>query len=152
MKESCNEIKQYELIYRATEDGDTQNILFQKCKNCPNLLWIMKDKTNNIFGCFNSLPIYNTNQYSKDMKCFLFSVSKNKKYSPNLGTQYNIYNCSSHVIEFGDSDVFEFSIGENFLTSNKINFKNGKIFNHQFEISNNNKTVSLSELEVFRVI
>ena len=140
------------MIYRATEDGDTKNILFQKCKNCPNLLWIMKDKTKNIFGCFNSLPIYKTNQYSKDIKCFLFSVSRKKKYSPNLGTQYNIYNCSDHVIEFGDSGVYELAVGEKFLINDSVSFSNGKIFNHQNEINNNNITVSLSELEVFRVI
>ena len=39
------------------------------------------------------------------MKCFLFSLNKNKKYSPNLQIQNNIYNCSSHVIEFGNGDA-----------------------------------------------
>ena len=57
LKDSVGKIKQYELIYRATEHGDSNAVSFQRCKNKPNLLWIMKDKNNNIFGCFHSMPV-----------------------------------------------------------------------------------------------
>ena len=153
LKDSFKKINKYELIFRATQHGDSNSILFQKCKNNANLLWIMKNKSNNnILGCFNSIPTNSDGSYSKDMKCFLFSLNKNKKYSPNLQIEKNLYHCSSHVIEFGDDKVYEMSIGEKFLSSNSVNFKNGSVFNHRNEISDNNPTISLSELEVFRII
>ena len=86
------------------------------------------------------------------MKCFLFSLNKNKKYSPNLQIQNNIYNCSSHVIEFGNDGVYELAIGEKFLSNNTVTFSNGSIFNHKNEISDYNSAISLSELEVFKII
>ena len=152
LKPNFDEIKNYELIYRATEHGDTNAVSFQKCKNIPNLLWIMKDKNNNIFGCFHSIAMNINGDYSKDYKCFLFSLNKNKKYIPNLNIQNNIYNCSSHVIEFGNNNVFEFVIGNKFLSDSSVTFVNGPIFNHNYEISNNNQLLSLSELEVYRII
>ena len=145
-------VKRYELIYRASVDGDSNSVSFKKCKNIPNLIWIMKDKNNNIFGCFNSIGINSNGNYSKDSKCFLYSINKNKKYNPNLNISNNIYNCSSHVIEFGNNNKFEFNIGDKFLSSNSVNFTNGEIFNHKLEICNNNTPVSLVELEVYKVI
>ena len=152
LKDSIREIKRYELIYRATVHGDSNAVSFQRCKNNPNLLWLMKDKNNNIFGCFHSIPIYSNGSYCQDTKCFLFSVNKNKKYNPNLQIQKNMYNCTSHLIEFGDGNVWELNIGDKFLSSNSVYFQNGTIFNHQNEICDNNLNISLSELEVFRVI
>ena len=153
LKDSFKKINKYELIFRATQHGDSNSILFQKCKNNANLLWIMKNKSNNnILGCFNSIPTNSDGSYSKDMKCFLFSLNKNKKYSPNLQIQNNIYNCSSHVIEFGNGNVYELAIGEKFLSKNTVTFSNGSIFNHKNEISDYNSAISLSELEVFKII
>jgi len=155
LKESLGEakIKRYELIYRATEHGDSDNVLFQRCKNQANLLWIMKNKNNNnIFGCFNSIPISTNGNYSKDAKCFLFSLNKNKKYKPNLNIEKNIYHCSSHIIEFGNNDVIEFYMKEKFLSSATVGFKPGPIFQHNNELSDNASSIPLSELEVFRLI
>jgi len=98
LNSSIGNVKRYELIYRATVDGDSNSVLFKKCKSIPDLIWIMKDKNNNIFGCFNSIGINSNISYSKDSKCFLYSINKNKKYNPNLNITNNIYNCNSHVI------------------------------------------------------
>jgi len=152
LNSSIGNVKRYELIYRATVDGDSNSVSFKKCKNIPNLVWIMKDKNNNIFGCFNSIEINSNNSYSKDSKCFLYSINKNKKYNPNLNITNNIYNCNSHVIEFGNNSNYEFNIGDKFLSSNSVNFTNGKIFNHNLEICNYNTPVSILELEVYKII
>ena len=149
---TIGEVKRYELIYRATVDGDSNSVSFNKCKNIPNLIWIMKDKNNNIFGCFNSIGINSNNSYSKDSKCFLYSINKNKKYNPNLNITNNIYNCGSHLIEFGNNGKYEFNVGDKFLSSNSVTFTNGEIFNHKLEMCNNNSPVSLVELEVYKVI
>ena len=151
LKESIGEINNYQLIYRATEQGDSNSITFQICKYNQNLLWIMKNKNNSIFGCFNSIQINSNNFYSKDSKCFLFSLSRKKKYNPNLQIANNIYNCNSHLLEFGDGNVFELCVGDKFLSTNSVTFKNGPIFNHKNEISDNNTSIILSELEVFRI-
>ena len=151
LTDSIGNVNNYELIYRATEHGDSNSISFSKCKNIPNLIWIMKDKNNNIFGCFNSISIGTSGSYSKDSKCFLYSLNKNKKYLPNLSIINNIYHCSSHIIEFGCNSKYEFNIGDKFLTSDATTITNGTIFNHNQELFNNSSTV-LTELEVFKVI
>ena len=150
--ESIGKVKNYELIYRASEDGDSNSVSFQKCKNIQNLIWIMKDKNNNIFGCFNSIELNTTGSYSKDSKCFLYSINKNKKYNPNLNISNNIYHCSSHLIEFGNNGNYEFSVGENFLSSSSVSLTNNSIFSHNLELCNKASSVSLEELEIFKVI
>ena len=70
MIESIGKFKNCELIYRATEHGDSKDVSFNKCKNIPNLIWIMKDKNNNIFGCFNSIALNTNSSYSKDSNAF----------------------------------------------------------------------------------
>ena len=151
MTESIGKFKNCELIYRAIEHGDSNNASFSKCKNIPNLIWIMKDKNNNIFGCFNTIPINTNCTYSKDSKCFLYSINKNKKYLPNLNVQNNLYHCSSHLIEFGCNGNWEFVVGEKFLSTKSITLANNNVFNHKLELCNSSP-VSLIELEVFKVI
>ena len=77
---------------------------------------------------------------------------KNKKYKPNLNIENNIYHCSSHIIEFGNNSVFEFYITGKFLSSATVGFKPGPIFQHNNELSDNASSITLSELEVFRLI
>ena len=149
--DSIGKVSNYELIYRATEHGDSLSVSLEKCKNIPNLIWIMKDKKNNIFGCFNSIAINKNGSYSKDSKCFLYSLNKNKKYLPNLNIPNNIYNCNSHTIEFGYNGNYEFCVGDKFLSSNSVTFTNNNIFNHNLALCNTSK-VSLNELEVFKVV
>ena len=148
--ESIGNIKKYELIYRTTEHGDSLSDSFSKCKNIPNLIWIMKDKNKNIFGCFTSIKITSSRSQSKDSKCFLYSINKNKKYLPNLNLSTNMNNCSSHLVEFGNGS-WEFAVGDKFLSNNSVTFINGHLFNHNLEISNN-KEISLLELEVYKVL
>ena len=161
LKDIFGEKIQYELIYRATTHGDSNSIIFQRCKNIPNLLWIMKDRDNNIFGCFHSIPIKinekycipikSNDMYSKDLKCFLFSLNKNKKYSPNPKVENILFHNSSHVIEFGCNNNFEFCIGNQFLSINSVYFSDGPIFNHKNELSGNKKALSLLDLEIFKL-
>ena len=150
INESIGKINNYELIYRATEHGDSNSVSFNKCKNIPNLLWIMKDKNNNIFGCFNSIAIQKNSAYSKDSNCFLYSLNRNKKYLPNLNIPNNIYHCNSHLIELGANAKWEFVVGDKFLSTNSVTFTNNSIFNHNLELCNTSP-VSLDELEVFRI-
>ena len=149
--DSIGNIKSFELIYRATEHGNTNNVSFNKCKNIPNLIWIMKDKNNNIFGCFTSIAITSSGSKSKDLKCFLYSINNNKKYLPNLNIEYNLNHWSSHLVELGCS-VWEFAVADKFLSSTSVTFKKGNVFNHNLELCNNKTSISLSELEVYKVI
>ena len=136
VKESVGNVQNYQLIHRATQNGDTK-ASFNHCKNIPNLLWIMKDKNNNIFGCFHTLGVNSgNNNYLKDKKCFLFSVNKNKKYYPNLNYD-NIYQCGSCILELGNNSGNEFSLHEKFLSTGNISFSNGNVFNHNLELCNN---------------
>ena len=87
----------------------------------------------------------------KDSKCFLFSINKNKKYLPNLNLNYTTNNCSSHLVELGGG-TWEFVVGNKFLSSNSVTFEKGNLFNHNLELSNNSSSISLQELEVYKII
>ena len=151
LETSIGNFTKYELIYRATEHGDSNSISFSKCKNIPNLLLIMKDNNNNIFGSFCSIATNTSCTYSKDTKCFLFSLNNNKKYTPNLNVVQNIYHCSSHLVEFGYNGTYDFSVGDKFLTSKNVQTSKGTVFGGDLRFFDNSP-VSLTELEAFKVI
>jgi hypothetical protein len=69
-----------ELIYKATEDGDSANAFWDKCENVGNTVTFVKSKEfGNRFGAHRSLEFKKANSYKPDKTCFLFSLTNNVK-------------------------------------------------------------------------
>ena len=75
--------KEIKLIYKATRDGDSASKYHHFCDNKSPLITLIKTKKNRKFGHYTEamLIAQNKGNYSKDVKAFLFSLDKMKKYN-----------------------------------------------------------------------
>ena len=76
------EIKSIKLLYRATEDGDTCEIFYQKCGNKGPTISFIKTENGRRFGGFSKVEWINNQGDLKqtDNTAFLFSLDNMKKY------------------------------------------------------------------------
>ena len=70
----------YELIYKATRDGDKSENFHSKCDNKENTIVIIKSKNGKIFGGFTT-KFWNHMEYINDPLAFVFSINKQKIYN-----------------------------------------------------------------------
>lgn len=74
-------IKNLNLIYRGTRDGDTLNNFNDKCCNIQDIILLIKSDNNAIFGGYTKIGFKRAagNKY-KDNSAFVFSFDKKRIY------------------------------------------------------------------------
>ena len=157
----CEKLKvkevNYELIYKATKDGDSKEIFHSKCDNINNTLVIIKTNKNNIFGGFTT-ALWNVNNNVKyDSYSFLFSLNKNKIYNMKSTFQWAISCLDNICISFGVAAdrIYELYIANRFLSTNDNYVYNGLYFNHYdpaFVLNNGMRNFMVEECEIYQVI
>jgi hypothetical protein len=91
-----------ELIYKATEDGDSANAFWDKCENVGNTVTFVKSKLGKRCGGVRSLVFKKSHSFQSDDKAFLFSLShKVKIVQKNNNNQYAIYDNSGRLPTWG---------------------------------------------------
>ena len=72
----------FNLLYRASRDGDNTQTIHNKCDSKKNILFILLTEQNNIIGGYSQIGWETRNKavYPIDNKSFLFSITKNKIY------------------------------------------------------------------------
>ena len=65
----------FSLLYNSDIDGTYNGILVEKIQNHPNLLFLLEDEENKVFGGFTYKPMIVDN-CNQDDKCFLFTFNK----------------------------------------------------------------------------
>ena len=73
----------FNLLYRASRDGDNTQTIHNKCDSKKNILFILLTEQNNIIGGYSQIGWETRNnniEYPIDNKSFLFSITKNKIY------------------------------------------------------------------------
>ena len=138
LNENIGNIQNYELIDRINLKSILNPDIIQNLKKIPNLFWLMKDKKNNILGCFHSVELENLNRNSKSFNCFLYSINNDKKLEKNF---------ENHTFEF-EKEISYFSLEKKSLF---IYFENGNIFKQSLVIDNDSGDC-LIEFEIFKVI
>ena len=71
----------YELLYKATKDGDKSENFHSKWDNKENTLIIIKSNTGKTFGGFTTQLWKHTGNYKNDKFAFAFSFDNKKIYS-----------------------------------------------------------------------
>ena len=143
----------FQLIYRASRDGDSSSIYKQKIQDIKNLLCIIQTKKGCKFGGFTEVSPDYSKQYFNDKNAFIFSLNKMKIYD------YLEDNCSVQFTEgYGPIFAWGFSVlsknffeGENNYVSNKSDSR----FYYQdndYEINDGESKFSINELEIFQII
>jgi hypothetical protein len=73
----------FELIYRASRDGDDSNNFHMKCDNKGKTITFIKNNLGYRFGGYTSVPWerYTEYEYKQDPTAFLFSLNNKEKYN-----------------------------------------------------------------------
>lgn len=109
-------IKNFNLLYRASRDGDNCTDFHSKCDNKLNTVTFIKDKNGKIFGGFANQKWNQDNNWISDSNAFIFSLDNNEiYYYSNNGNQ--IYGSSSNGPIWGDGNDIK-------ITSRCLSFKN----------------------------
>ena len=118
---SPNQKISFELIYRATRDGDTTEDFHRMCDNKAPTIFVFKTPKEYIFGGYTTVVLNNPdnkNFYLKDDKAFVFSLNSRAKYnSKDNNNSIAIY--KNFLIIFGNGNN-SIQIDSKALTSKKI--------------------------------
>ena len=140
----------YELIYRASEEGDRAKKFKQKCKDVCGTLVVVKTESKNIFGGFTFMPWDDSERNYEDEKAFCFSIDKKK-----------IYNIKRYLSAIGCDEGSGPRFCDMFMIPDKFMMKEGTLFyenqshysgqTQDFELTNGEEIFCVYELEVFKI-
>ena len=139
----------FELLYRATRDGDAAEVFHRLCDNKQNILVIVETTKNRKFGGFCSIGYKSKGYEQIDNTAFIFSFDKLKVYNV-IKDNCAVYWSIEYGPMFGGSRTV---VTNKFLTN--LNSANPK--NNYYEIPNNyelnggESTYLIKELEVYQV-
>ena len=153
----------FDLIYRATKDGDSSNIFYLKCQNQAPTISIIKLDNGRIIGGYTTVPwLIENKSYISDKDAFIFSIDSKEKY--NLRKELNgdsavYHSINSYCCCFGYCGD-DLAVGNRFLKDqNSYCCGNGDKY-YSFDTDNNKMMgvdtkgkikFKISELEVFKV-
>ena len=144
----------YNLIYRATRDGDSLNSFHNIVDNKMSHLSIIETNKGLKFGVFIEQPLKQIGKSIKDNKCFVFSLNLKKIYNPKYGAK-NIYDGSGYLINLYNQPI---CILEGCLSNNKSYTcsksaadESYKGFEKDYELNNNEQFFQVKEMETFLI-
>ena len=143
-------ISKYELLYKATVDGDSIDDFIKKCENKgPNIL-IVKSKKGQIFGGYTEKN-WTKGKSIASPDSFLFNLNIRKKFTINNNGYIHLY---SSEFGYGSNTYYELQLYNNFLSRDNLcnqitNYK--KSYSNQYELTNGDKSFKIEEIEVFKV-
>ena len=144
----------YNLIYRATRDGDTSTNFHNKVDNKNSLLSIIETNKGLKFGVFTEQPYKKTENSIKDNKVFIYSLNLKKIYNSKEGV-YTNNDLSDYLINLYYQPI---CICDNCL-SNKSSYTCSKSyadysflgFEKDYELNNNEQYFQVKEMETFQI-
>ena len=144
----------YNLIYRATRDGDDLNSFHSRVDNKRSHLSIIETNKGLKFGVFIEQPLKGTGYYIIDNKSFVFSLNLKKIYNAKYGAN-NINDSSGCLIDLYKQPI---CIMENCLSNNK-SYTCSKSsaddsytgFEKDYELNNNEQCFQVKEMETFLI-
>jgi hypothetical protein len=144
---------EYELIYRASRDGDYAKIFKKKCANIRGTLIVVQTESltnKRVFGGFTTQIWDDSESNYDDDKAFCFSVDEKKIY--NL-KEY----CSAIGCDKGSGPRFCWM----FMIGNKFMMNGGKVYREEvshydgqkrdYELNDGDEFFIVYELEVFKI-
>ena len=144
-------IKNLNLIYRATRDGDELNNFYDKCSNIKDIILLIKSENNAKFGGYTKIGFKKVNSEKyKDNSAFVFSFDKEKIYP--IKKDLDAIRCCSCCPQF-KSSIY---INKNFLSKNNshvgpvdVNYEG---FSSNYELNNGSQYFKALDLEVYQIL
>ena len=127
----------FNLLYRASRDGDNTQTIHNKCDSKKNILFILLTEQNNIIGGYSQIgwETRNNYEYPIDNKSFLFSISKNKIYPAIKGKNKVCWISNDYGLCFYNS----IGMNSKFMTEKKCWINNPDICSYFSNLSLNTK-------------
>ena len=152
---SKGNIKNIKLIYRATEDGDSCESFFEKCKNKGPIISLVETKKKKRFGGFTKED-WIKSDYSniKDPNAFLFSLD-NKKIYKILKSQcaFSCYSDSDTLVYGNQSDGKGIYLTDNFLSNSNREDQSTRVYEVPSDFClTGEKDFKVDEVEVYQII
>ena len=147
------EIKNINLLYRASKDGDNLQAFSSKCLDINDTLVLVKTKDGKKFGGFTHEKWPLSQRTIQDRFAFIFSLDNKEIYK--IKAPYNaISYCNGYIITFGSLNFADFSISNNFMTNEK-SFESISGSSYDFRGKeyplNGKSNFKVNELEVFNL-
>ena len=144
-------IKNLNLIYRATRDGDQINNFYDKCSNIKDIILLIKSENNAKFGGYTEVGFKKVfeEQY-KDNSAFVFSFDKKKIYSikKDLDAIRCCYCCCP---QFYNTIYLRgnFLSSQNHVGGVNVNYEG---FSSNFELNNGSQYFKALDLEIYQIL
>lgn len=145
----------FNLLYRATKDGDNLSIFHSKCNYKTKVLVLYYTIKGVKFGGYTEIGFDSSGTYKNDLNSFLFSIDKKKIYnSINIG---QLFCHEGNGPSFGKSRAIYLKDDVPILSridtmhetcDSTVSFEGLK----NYEINNGNQYFYLQELEVFQLV
>ena len=143
----------YNLLYRATRDGDNSTSFHNRVDNKKSLLSIIKTNKGMKFGFYIEQPIKKTGNSEKDNKSFIYSLNLKKIYNVKEGAY--CFNDTTNFINLYNQPI---AIENNCLNSNNsytctkskadVSFYG---FEKDYELNNGEQYFTVQEIETFQI-
>ena len=144
----------FNLLYRATRDGDNSNSFHNKVDNKNSLLSIIQTTKGMKFGYYMEQPFKKTENAIKDNKLFIYSLNLKKIYNTKEGA-YSFNDVKNSIINLYAQPI---CIGDNCLTNNKsytCSKSSGDYsfygFEKDYELNNCEQYFTVQEIETFQI-
>ena len=148
-------IKNIKLIYRATEDGDTCESFFEKCKNKGAIISLIETKKKRRFGGFTKVDwIKEDHGKINDPNAFLFSLDNKNKYKI-LKSQcaFSCYSGSYTLIYGNQGDGKGIYLPNNFLRKSNREDQSTRVYEVPSDFClTSEKDFEVDEVEVYQII
>ena len=154
-KDSSSEnMKSISLIYTSKKDGTSSSSFHLKCDYKPDILIIIKTKTNSIFGGYTKNFFDSEKNMKKiDKNSFLFNINKMKIFLPhwNKFCMPGIYNNISGGPCFLNGAL---SLGKNLVNDvGHVGYKEcGYKLKGDFEVNNGMENFYVAEIEIYQAL
>ncbi len=144
----------YNLLYRATRDGDSSTSFHKRVDNKKSLLSIIKNNRGMKFGFYMEQPYKKTGNWEKDNKSFIYSLNLKKIYNIKEDA-YSFYDHTNYFIDLYNQPIY---IYDNFLTKNEsytCTKSNADVsfygFEKDYELNNGEQIFIVQEMETFQI-
>ena len=147
----------FNLLYRATRDGDYSDDFHSKVDNKNSTLTIIKTTSGSKFGVFLEVPFKQTGNCVVDDKSFIFSLDLKKIYNSKKG-QYVLNDYTVNKGTILDLNCQPIRIYNNCLSNNNsytetksnVSFRFSG-FERDYELNNNQKNFTVTEMETYQI-
>ena len=152
-KNSKNKESKFNLLYKATKNGDSVNIFHELCDNQKDIIVVIETKKGCRFGGYTKIGFDSEEKSKKDDFAFLFSFDKMKIYKIKKGYKAIACYSGSGPCFFGtksDSIHIEDNFFEKYSRTDKKNTVYEKM-DEDYELNKGEASFLIKELEIFKI-